>query len=179
MSEFRKSLRDEIISTQEGRAQFVHRKLTFVTLTLGIGALYRVSDNLPTGRLALFAPFLASVFDLYIAGADYGIKRAGAFLGRPHQSDKHAEEIQWQQRAEDYRDPFTKVAGPLLSLLVLIGAILVVWDSYSSEAYFWPWVGAGLLLNAFVWTASHRLNKRVRKFKEELKESPAHEVTGR
>ncbi len=104
---------------------------------------------------------------MYIAGADYGIKRIGGFLGRPG-SKTTDEENAWEYRVVNNPDPFSKLAGPLLSALVLIAAIFVLYEEHQCETYFNVWIGISLSLNLLVWIASHKLNIKVRMFKKEI-----------
>lgn len=165
MSAFEEKLREEIIETQKGRSKLVAQKFTFVISSLGIGSISSVAFS--ASALAFFAPIIASVFDLYIAGADYGIKRAGGFLGREGATTTDEEKV-WESRVKRYPDPFSKVAGPMLSTLVLIAAILILYNNYHFEPYFIPWACLSVLLNVAVWIASHRLNSNIRNFEKEI-----------
>lgn len=167
MPDFRDSLRTEIIASQEERAAFVRQKFTYVIATFGAGSIS--SPSIPTSNLIFLAPIVAFTFDLYISGVDFGIKRAGAFLGAPG-IETPPEEAHWQAWVTRRRDPFSKLAGPFLSGVVLLGSLYMI-ASGSAKAAQIPGVPSWLLLVAWslvncvliagVWFYSHRMNHLV------------------
>lgn len=122
-SEFHRSLRAEIIQSQNRRSEFVKYKFTFVIGALGLGSL-AMPGHISTSPLLFCVPVIALAYDLYILGEDFGIKRAGAFLARSR-SKASDEEKAWEKLVAENRDHFSVVAGPILSLLATTGAGLM------------------------------------------------------
>ena len=171
MSEFIAKLREEILTSQERRAALTKHKLSFVIATFGLGAI--TADKFETIGLLFLAPIIAFAFDLYIAGEDFGIKRAGGFLGRPD-SSADVEEREWEKRVRKYGDPFSKFANPFVSIIVLISAAVLLWNQYHATNLYSLWLFVNVILIIAVWVYSHFANKAVRLFKEKI-ENTAYE----
>jgi hypothetical protein len=164
--DFIKDLRAEIRETQERRAAYVRQKFTYVVGLLGIGSIS--IGNLQFLSLLYLAPFIAFTFDLYILGDDFAIKRAGGFLGRDG-SKAPQEEKEWEKRCRDNRDPFSKIAGPFLSVLVLIASIVVLYPQGDNNSLYWFWISVNILILIGICTYSHILNKKVQKYEITVK----------
>ena len=168
MADFSAKLREEILKSQERRAALTKHKLSFVIATFGIGAV--TADKFQTIGLLFLAPIIAFAFDLYIAGEDFGIKRAGGFLGRPD-SSADDEEREWEKRVEKYWDPFSKFANPFVSMIILISAAVLLWEQYHTSNLYSFWLLVNVVLISAVWTYSHIANKKVRFFKEKIEKT--------
>lgn len=145
-TDFLKQLHDEKLRAQEARTTYTLQKLIYATALLGIGSL---SISLGQGQTNLsfnlipvlfLVPFVALVFDFYILGEDYSVKRLGVFLGRSSSADL---ERRWETWIAQNRDPFAPWAMPLLTTLLTVGAGLLLWRNlYGGGAIhwaFWPW----------------------------------------
>lgn len=165
MSDFSTKLREEILKSQDRRSALTLRKLSYVAATFGIGAITKISGS--NSAILFLAPVMAFAFDLYIAGEDFGIKRAGGFLGRSD-SEATAEEIAWETRVKLHSDPFSKFANPFLSVVSLIAAAVVLWPEYGSHALYIPWMAANLLFIAVLWLSSHFKNRAIKEFEKPL-----------
>lgn len=163
-NDFPKNLRNEIIQTQERRSSLVRQKLTFVTSLLGIGSI-SFGGKTETSILLYLAPIIAFVFDLYILGEDFSIKRAGGFLGRKD-SNTCEEEKEWEKRCRQNRDPFSQLANPLLSLLVLILSSVILFPLTGSTMTYWLWLIINIFMILDIQIYSNFLNKKVQQFEE-------------
>lgn len=168
MSEFTARLREEINKSQDRRSALTLRKISYVAATFGIGALTKISG--PNSAILFLAPVIAFAFDLYIAGEDFGIKRAGGFLRRVD-SGATEEEIAWEERVKTFGDPFPKIANPFLSVVTLIAASVVLWPEYRHHPLYFPWIVMNLLMVSVVWLSSHFKNKAVKEFEKSIKET--------
>lgn len=168
MSVFGEKLREEILKSQERRASLIIHKLSFVIATFGLGAV--TAEKFQTIGLLFLAPIIAFAYDLYIAGEDFGIKRAGGFLGRPD-SDADDEEREWEKRVEKYWDPFSKFANPFVSMIVLMSAAVLLWSQYHTNNLYSLWLFVNVILISVVWRYSHIANKKVRFYKEKIVET--------
>ncbi len=80
--EFLRALHEEKIRTQNERADYVTRKLAFITVLFGISSVDLGIKIADLCWLLYFIPLVAISYDLYIMSADSRIKRIGIFLGR-------------------------------------------------------------------------------------------------
>ena len=159
---FLNNLRAEILQTQKSRNEFVHQKLTFVTSLLGIGSI-SIGGPFETTLLLYIAPIVAFVFDLYVLGEDFSIKRAGGFLcgNKIITSDS---EIKWEEWVNDNRDNLARVAGPVFSLLVLfVYGIIIVSKQGVSNIYF-VWLSVSFFSILCFHIYSFILNKKVHNY---------------
>ena len=76
--DFINGLREEILSGQERRSKYVILKLSFIVGLFGIGSMTISSVSL--NSLIYLVPLVVAIFDLYILGEDFGVKRAGRFI---------------------------------------------------------------------------------------------------
>jgi len=158
--DFLKDLRAEIAATQKERASYIRAKLTFVVSLLGFGSTS--ISNIQTDSLLYLAPLVAYVFDLYILATDFGVKRAGTFLRLSTEAPK--EELLWERAVRKNRDPFSSIAGPLSSSLVLIAATVGLWISHNTVAFYWSWLVFNVLTIGGVWGYGLVLIRRLKKF---------------
>lgn len=167
---FLNNLRSEIINTQERRSRFIRQKLTFVTSLLGLGSL-SFGGKAGTSTLLYLAPIIAFIFDLYILGEDFSIKRAGGFLGRKD-SKACEEEKEWEKRARENRDPFSLLANPLLSILVLILSTIILFTAARETLIYWVWLIINIFMILGVQVYSRYLCKKINYLKNNLENFP-------
>lgn len=117
-AEFLKHLQDEKLKTQATRSSYVRQKLAYATGLLALGSLKPGSDKLSL-LLYLLVPLLSIVFDLYILGEDYSVKRIGSFLGA---GSVDGLEKRWEEYVFENRDPFAPFAAPMLTTIFAIAA---------------------------------------------------------
>ncbi len=158
MTPFHERLRQEILESQKERGELARQKLTFVMTALGVGALS--TDSFSGSNLLYLAPFIAFVFDLYIAGQDFNVKRIGGFLGSGLSGTSNPEQL-WEDFVRRNRDPFARIANPLLSLLVLLASAVGIWASQGVSPLYLGWLVVNALLTAGLWYSSHLRNQRV------------------
>lgn len=162
MGDFASKLREEINKSQDRRSALVHKKLSYVAATFGVGALSNIY-GCTTSAVLFLAPIMAFAFDLYIAGEDFGIKRAGGFLGRVDSSASEEEKI-WEARVKEHGDPFSKMANPFVSYLSLCAAAVVLWPAYINHWLYLPWLAVNVFLIFALWASSHFINKALKEF---------------
>ncbi len=121
-TEFVKHLHEEKLKAQETRAMYTEKKLAYVTALLGVGTVSLAAFEV--SAILYVVPFVAAAFDLYILSEDYSIKRIGAYLGIRSKDDMERE---WEKWVHDNRDPFAPTAMLILSLLLLVGAGMIIW----------------------------------------------------
>ncbi|MFH0790226.1 MAG: hypothetical protein V2A64_01190 [Candidatus Omnitrophota bacterium] len=160
--DFLNNLRSEIIHTQERRSSLVRQKLTFVTSLLGLGSI-SFGEKAGTSILLYIAPIIAFIFDLYILGEDFSVKRAGGFLGRKD-SKASEEEKEWEKRARENRDPFSQLANPLLSILVLILSSIILFPAMKQTLIYRVWLITNIFMILGVQVYSRYLCKKVQRF---------------
>jgi len=138
--DFIQDLRREIESTQARRHKYVLAKLAFVTGLLGVGLAGK--DSIATGQLLYLVPLVTFVFDLYILGEDFSVKRAGRFIRESAGSPD--EERTWERAVIRTRDWFSYFAGPLSSALALVAAIFGLRLLKTGAAPVW-WIVLGVV----------------------------------
>lgn len=120
--QFIEHLHNEKISAQETRSKYVIKKLVFATVLLGAGSSN--ISNYDFEALLYIVPFLAIVFDLYILGEDYGIKRLGIFL---KETTTVSLEEKWEIWVHDNRDKFSAISMPFLTSLICVSAYSILY----------------------------------------------------
>jgi len=166
-AEFLQQLRTEIGETQKRREGFIKAKLTFVVALLGVGAI-SIQGKFGATSLLYLVPLVAFVFDLYIMGEDFSVKRAGAFVKTSPSAP--LEERLWEKGVDSKRDWFSYWAGPLSSGIVLVAASVGIKTSNADQLPFLPWVvGSSLLVLAVVLYRPIRL-KVIKSFEKALAE---------
>jgi hypothetical protein len=136
--EFLKDLRTEIQATQDRRFAYIRQKFVFVVGLFGVGSI-SILDTVDTLWVFYLVPFVAFAFDLYIYGEDFGVKRAGAFIRKPSTKCPQNEK-EWEEYVNRHRDPMTKTAGAILSILVLLGSAIGLWVGGKESPLFWLWL---------------------------------------
>ncbi len=140
--DFLRRLRTEIADTQQRRAAFVRGKLAFVVGLLGAGAI-NIDGLFEATTLLYFVPLVAFVFDLYILGEDFSIKRIAVFIRTSPAAP--SEEKLWEKGVDQKRDWFSYWAAPLSSSVVLIAATVGIKASSAKILPFLPWLIVNLL----------------------------------
>jgi hypothetical protein len=142
--DFIKDLRAEIINSQDRRGKLLLLKLTFVSSFFGLGSFKDFS--IEAGNIVLessFAfyliPFIALIFDLYLMGEDYGIKRAGNFI-RKNKYTPTAEK-EWEiHLSTGKRDNFSTSAYIVSASLIYALCLVIIGLSLNWSGWiFWVW----------------------------------------
>lgn len=161
--QFVNALREELRITQQSRSSYIKQKFTFVTTLLGVGALSLSPDanGIQTANILYIVPIIAVAFDLYILGEDFSVKRIGAFLGR-QEAIGCEEEKKWEKWVSVNRDPFSVVAGPLLSAVVLFVCACLLWSNRKVGFLYFLWLAFVILALAGLHVHGRRLRRRLR-----------------
>jgi len=152
--EFLRALHEEKIRTQNERADYVTRKLAFVTVLFGISSVdigIKIADLC---WLLYFIPLVAISYDLYIMSADSRIKRIGIFLGRHPVSRAGMAEREWEQFCIAYRDGLAPSANMFFSIVVTVAAAIFIhsqqiWLMGGKKLWFASWLS--ISFSAIVW----------------------------
>jgi hypothetical protein len=106
---FLSDLRQEIFQAQKRRGQILTLKLSFISGFFGIGSLDKIANSgleINANYVFYIIPFIALIFDLYLMGEDYGIKRAGQFIKESAETPRVEKE--WEAYiAQGKRDLFS------------------------------------------------------------------------
>ena len=120
---FLAALNEEKITSQKRRGELISKKLTWVTGLFALGAI-KLPLAEETHYLLFFVPIISLVFDLYIIGENYVIKRMGCFV-RLAMSETY--EGEWESWLFPRRDIFSRNALLLSSAIILIASAVVLW----------------------------------------------------
>ncbi|MCG8429675.1 MAG: hypothetical protein MJA29_00650 [Candidatus Omnitrophica bacterium] len=118
------------------------RKFAFGTGLLGLGSfsiLTIVSTSLDLSLLLCLIPLVAIAFDLYIIIKDYKIKRAGAYL-RKKKCRSTCEEKGWEDYANKYPSRLSTVAFAVVTILYLLGAAAILYQTELNKILFIFWI---------------------------------------
>lgn len=164
--DFIKELRNEIEATQSRRISYVKAKLTFIVSLLGIGNIS--FKNIETGFILFLPPFVAYVFDFFILGEDFGIRRAGTFIRNSPASPR--EEVKWEKTVSKNRDPFSKFSEFYSTLLVLVVSAIAQFNKHDNCIYY-GWLSLNIIIIAIVFWYQHNLDDQLNEFEENLNKS--------
>jgi hypothetical protein len=169
-SEFLRALHEEKIRTQNERADYVTRKLAFVTVLFGISSVNLGIKIVDICWLLYFIPLIAISYDLYIMSADSRIKRIGIFLGRHPASRAGPAEKEWEHFCTDYRDNIAPSANVFFSVIVTLGAAMFIHTQQPApQGYlkigFAVWLVLSLMVIAGLWFRHQNLIKRIGEYK--------------
>ncbi len=164
--EFLRALHEEKIRTQNERAELVTIKLAFIAVLFSLSSLdigIEISDIF---WLLYFVPLIAISYDLYIMSADSRIKRIGIFLGRHPDSLAGKAEREWEKFCTSYRDGLAPSANIFFSLIVTLGAAVIInSQQIQKENYLKLWYAIWLVISLAViialWLRHQNLIKRI------------------
>lgn len=154
--EFLRALHEEKIRTQNERADYVTRKLAFVTVLFGISSVDLGIKIADLCWILYFIPLVAISYDLYIMSADSRIKRIGIFLGRHPVSRAGMAEREWEQFCIAYRDGLAPSANMFFSIIVTVAAAIFIhsqqiWLIGERKLWFASWLAISLAIIVWLW----------------------------
>ena len=153
---FLSSLNEEKLKAQERRGLLIASKIKWVTGLFALGAIKLPASIEATTPLCIlyFVPAVSIIYDLYILGEDYGIKRMGRFVRKNLTGTLEA---QWESSLKTRRDKYSWYALPISSGIVLtISALSIFLNSkgqYPELFAVWFTVLALLMAAMFVCAA--------------------------
>ena len=173
--EFLRALHEEKIRTQNERADYVTRKLAFVTVLFGISSVNLGIKIADIYWLLYFIPLVAISYDLYIMSADSRIKRIGIFLGKHPASRAGAAEREWEHFCTDYRDSIAPSANIFFSIIVtLAAAVFVRTQQLTLDGYlklgFAAWLTLSLAAIIGLWIRHQDLIKKIGEYEPLLRQ---------
>ncbi len=154
--EFLRALHEEKIRTQNERADYVTRKLAFVTVLFGISSVDMGIKIADLCWLLYFIPLVAISYDLYIMSADSRIKRIGIFLGRHPVSRAGMAEREWEKFCVAYRDGLAPSANMFFSIIVTVAAAVFIHSQQTvltggMKLWFATWLAISLSIIIWLW----------------------------
>lgn len=169
--EFLRALHEEKIRTQTERADYVTRKLAFVTVLFGLSSVNIGIPIVDICWLLYFIPLVAICYDLYIMSADSRIKRIGIFLGRNPMSRAGEAEKQWEAFCISYRDSLAPSANMVFSIMVTMAAAVFIrtqqsLSSHESKVFFASWLVISLLIIVALWLRHQYIIKKIGEYGE-------------
>jgi hypothetical protein len=175
--EFLRALHEEKIRTQNERADYVTRKLAFITVLFGISSV-DLGFKIPyIYWLLYFVPLVAISFDLYIMSADSRIKRIGVFLGRHPVSMAGKAERQWERFCVIYRDGLAPSANMFFSAVVTLAAAVFIYSQPIDlggyiRLVFAAWLTSSLAIIVAMWLHHEELIKKLANYQPMKKDLP-------
>lgn len=140
--QFLEELWREKLAAQERRGTLTVRKLAWVTGLLALGAA-SLPGQLESSLVLYLVPLVAIVFDLYVIGEDYGIKRIGVYVGKTYSTTPDGS---WELWLPPWRDPFARFALPLSTLIVFGGAAGLIGSTAPTQQTFALWALGNLIV---------------------------------
>ncbi len=138
------------ISTDK-RGLLITLKISFVLGLLGMGTLKFGNPKLPS--LVYVIPFVSFLFDLYILGENFGVKRIGYYF-RNKCTESPKVEKNWEAFVLNNRDKFTKCAASYASSIILVictAYIFFILDIKTIILFkiLWFFICVGLIIRTF------------------------------
>jgi hypothetical protein len=167
--EFLRALHEEKIRTQTERADYITRKLAFVTVLFGLSSMNLGVSIADFCWLLYFIPLVAICYDLYIMSADSRIKRIGTFVGRYPGSMAGEAERQWEKFCIAYRDSLSPSANMFFSIIVTLAAAVFIRTQQSSDSHefkvlFAAWLVISMLAIVALWLRHMDIIRRLSEY---------------
>ena len=164
--EFLRALHEEKIRTQTERADYITKKLAFITVLFGLSSFNLGITIAEIYWLLYFIPLVAICYDLYIMSADSRIKRIGTFLGRHPGSLAGEAERQWERFCIYYRDGLAPSANMFFSIVVTIAAAVFISTQQSLgdhgfKVFFAVWLVISILTIVALWIRHRNLIRNI------------------
>lgn len=161
-------LRKQIMNSQECRTAFVRQKLTFIISFLGIGSISFAIENVDMKAwiLLYLAPIVALVFDFYIIGESFTIKRLGVFVRESPKTP--SEEKLWEKCISKHRGMLPKLGTMASSIMILIAAMTILWINQKANLFYVVWVISISLILFILWRIDKQNYKRLKKFENSI-----------
>lgn len=176
-NDFFSSLRKELNETQNIRFKFAIQKLIFIIGLLGLSGISLEIKNIENLKfLIYFVPFVSIMFDLYIIGENFGIRRIGNFL--KYNEDVLKEERFWEfllnipkNKSRDFFSVQGNTFSTLIAIVLSIFFVLITIESNSG--LFWDsigfkiiWIIIVIAISCILWFWYPKiLKRRLLKFK--------------
>jgi hypothetical protein len=156
-SRFLSALTHEKLQAQERRGKLVFSKLGWATGLFAIGVV-KLPLKTESQVILYFVPVIALVYDLYILGENYGIKRMGAFI-RMYISN--SPEVKWEAWVCGRRDRFSWYALPLSSYIILAICGVQLFNAPDPYGLWNIWLSTLFVLMAIVYLIAGCLVNRL------------------
>jgi len=135
-SEFIKHIREEKLKQQDRRASYVRAKFTFVIGLFGVESILNSQinreDSIPLNLIIYLIPFVTVLFDLYILGGEFAVKRIRGFLSK--YDEDGCSEVIWDEYLKQWPKSFMRRNRFWTSNTIFIISILFATLRLSSHA---------------------------------------------
>ena len=169
--DFLRDLRGEIAAGQQRRSSLIRMKIAATIGLFGLSSFKIVNGSESSFfYLAYFLPFVVLVFDLFIAGEDFSVKRGGRFmLLSEHAPD---EEKCWEKVVNQNRPPYSKIAHVVASSIFMIVAAVSLWpQSKNNQRFYWSWILLSVISLSLSGVYHMTLKNRLDEIEKYLKDS--------
>jgi hypothetical protein len=112
----------EKFTSQSRRQQLTLRKVTWIIVLFAASTL-KLPIDLKTQDFLYIVPFIAIIFDLYILGESFGIRR---FARHMREEYSNWPDGKWETFMMGRRDPFSTSGLAYSTLVILVGAGLLL-----------------------------------------------------
>ena len=142
----------EKFTSQHRRQQLVLRKVTWIISLFAVSAI-KLPLEVKSQDLLYLIPFIALVFDLYIIGESFGIRRFAR-----HVRDDYAgwPDGRWEHFMVKKRDPFSMSALAYSSAIILAGAAWLLFERHPHDWRLYLWAALALCIGAAVHLGARR-----------------------
>jgi len=169
--EFIAFLRNELLKQQDKRAEYIKVKFTFVVALFGLFTLLDKANfnSILILLIPCIIPVIALLFDLYILGGEFSVKRIRAFLFVNDLTGEN--EKQWSQFLEKYPKAFMannrKIVTLFIILLSFFVSYLIVIPSFTLCARTIIWILWQIGVSVF-YVITIKIEERIKKAKQTL-----------
>lgn len=164
--DFRAYLRQELLKQQDRRAEHVKSKFTFIVGLGGLAAALQpinFEEPLVINLLVYSIPLIAALFDFYILGGEFAVKRIRSFL--VHQDVEHNSEILWTSFVDTWPKDFMRMNRSMTTGFVNLACIVVSIGNlikYKQHVYHWMLFVAWCLLIAWLFVYLILIERHIR-----------------
>lgn len=179
-NDFFTSLRKELNETQNIRFKFAIQKLIFIISLMGLsGISMEIKDIESFKFLIYFVPFVSIMFDLYIIGENFGIRRIGNFL--KYNVNVSKEERFWEfllnipkNKSRDFFSVQGNTFSTFIAIVLSIFFVLIAIENNSglfldSVGFKIVWIIIVITISCILWFWYPKiLTRRLLKFKRSV-----------
>ena len=181
--DFRAYLRSELLKQQDRRADHVKSKFTFVIALSGLVTTLqsvKLKDPLALNLIIYAIPLVATLFDLYILGGEFAVKRIRSFLILEDQ--EHSSEKLWTTFLNTWPKDFMRrnrsittgfidlaCAGVATGNLVLFHSTKYQWMLFAA------WLVVVVWLNLYLLGVEKRIQRSFAQATESKRKTAPHE----
>ena len=154
--DFQHKIHEEILQTVERRAQILMKKIFFISLIFGAGAVGKIDAP---AQITLFgalylAPFVTLAIDCFVLRETWSLRRISQFL----RCEGNSDDKKFEEFVKDKRNPFYPYGMIVFSLIIIIVSAWMLWYQKSTldndsgwNVNDWIWI----VFSFFAWVILH------------------------